>query len=47
MNNKTFGVIIKVDGHSSRLGLSLWEEVKSLNINILSIPGHTNDVTQP
>jgi hypothetical protein len=46
--NKPFQrALLIVDGHTSRLQLELWKIVASKNIDVLVIPSHTSQHTQP
>jgi hypothetical protein len=45
MNEKR--ALLLLDGHSTRLQKGIWEQMKENNVDVLCIPAHTSNFTQP
>jgi hypothetical protein len=39
--------LLLLDGHTSRYQRDLWETMKENNVDVLCLPSHTSNITQP
>jgi hypothetical protein len=47
LNNENIKALLILDGHSTRMQIDLWKSLKELNVDVLCLPSHTSNVTQP
>jgi hypothetical protein len=47
LNNENLRALLILDSHTTRLQKELWIILKELNVDVLTIPSHTSNETQP